>query len=105
MDLSDGFSYQLLQVFVGELPLNLRSTFVSDHRVLAVLRPRSPTRLLLGDLVRQQPVTHHQVALGDVEAFLGHAGRDQEVEGSLAEVADGVLLLVLQGGSTQLRTT
>lgn len=49
------------------------------------------------DLVGHQPVAHHDVALGDVQALLGHAGGEEQVEVSFAELPDHVLLLVLRG--------
>lgn len=96
LDLSDGLCGQLLQGLVDALSADLPPSFLSDHRVLAIPGPGAPAGLLLGDLIRQEPVTDHQVAFGDVEAFLGHAGGDQEVELIPAEVADRVRLLVLR---------
>lgn len=53
-----------------------------------------------GDLIGHQPVADHDVALGDVQALLGHTGGEEQVEGSLTELLDHILLLVLgrQGG-------
>jgi len=96
LDLSDGPRRQLLQYTVQELPAHLAAPLLGDHRVHAVVGPRAPAGLLLGDLVGEQPVAHHEVALRDVESLLRHAGGDEEVEGTLAEVADGVPLLILR---------
>lgn len=97
MDLSNGFPSQLFQVFIGELPLHFPPPCLGHHRVMAVGGSGTAASLLLGDLVRQQAIAYHQVALRDVEAFFSHAGGDQEVDDTLTEFVDRVRLLVLRG--------
>lgn len=81
---------------VDPLTAQLLPSFLSDHRIAAVFGPGASHGLFLGDFIGEQAVANHQVALRDVQAFLGHAGGDQEVEVALAETADGILLLVLR---------
>lgn len=56
-----------------------------------------------GDLVGHQPITDHNVALGDIQALLSHAGGEEQVEGSLAEQLDHVLLLILREEGVMLQ--
>lgn len=92
---ADGPASQVLQTFIEEFPTHLPPPRLGHHRVNAVTRPSPATGLLLCDLIGQQPIAHHQVAFWDVQALLGYAGGDQEVEGAQAEVTDCVLLLIL----------
>lgn len=48
-----------------------------------------------GNLVGHQPIADHDVALGDVQALLSHTGGEEQVEGSLTELLDHILLLIL----------
>lgn len=97
LDLSNGFSSQLFQIFIGELPALFPSPFLGDHRILAVSRSGTSAGLLLGNLICKQSIAYHQVAFRDVKAFFSHTSGDQEVQTTLAEIADRVRLLVLQG--------
>lgn len=96
LDLCNGLSCQLFQIFVFVLPALLPASFLGDHGVLAVFSPGSSAGLLLGNLICKQSITYDQVAFRDVKAFLSHAGGDQQVERTLAESADRVRLLMLQ---------
>ena len=95
LDFCDGFCHRLHPVVVYELPDDLFAPPLGDHSVHAVISPGAPHSLLLGNLVGEQPVPHHQVAFLDVESFFCHTGGDQEVEGTIAEISDCVFLLIL----------
>lgn len=48
-----------------------------------------------GDLVGQEPIAHHHIALGDVQPLLCHTCGHQEVQGASPELPDHVLLVPL----------
>lgn len=96
LDFSNGFSSQVLQMFVKELPTHLPPSFLSDHWILTVSCSGTSAGLLLGDLICKQAIAYHQVAFRDVKAFFSNTGGDQEVESALAEIANCILLLLLQ---------
>lgn len=54
------------------------------------------TDLHHGNLIGHQPVADHNVALGDVQPLLSYAGGEEQIERPLAELADDILLFVLE---------
>lgn len=92
----DSLAGQLLQVFVSQFPADLAAFSGGHHRVHAVFSSCSTPGLLLGNLIGQQTVADHHVALWDIESLLSHAGRDEQVVFILPEQGNGVFLLVLQ---------
>lgn len=51
-----------------------------------------------GDLIGQEPIAHHHVALGDVQPLLCHTRGHQEVQGTSPELLDHFLLVPLGVG-------
>ena len=54
------------------------------------------TDLNHGDLVGHEAVANHKVALRYVQAFLGDGGGDQQVDFSVSELVQNILLFGLQ---------
>ena len=65
------------------------------HRLSEAVGGTGFTHLDHGDLVGQEPVTYHHIALGDVQPLFCHTCGHQEVQSANPELSDHFLLVSL----------